>query len=98
MSIVNTIAKEGFDSSVEIVSFDSVSGEFKDLKSECRTLKDYLMLLSNRKMDIVVYFDSACIKRMNRDVNILPKLCVHQIIVHDYVRKQQSTIGLKFAK
>ena len=48
-------------------------------------------------MDLVLYYDSCSVKRNMRDVILMPKLRVHQIIVHDYVRKQQSTIGLNLA-
>lgn len=98
MKLVNTSSKPGFDSSVEIVTYDSASGQFKDLKAECNSIQDYILLLRNRRMDIVAYFDSCCIKKMGRDVTLIPKLFVHQIVIHDYVRKQHSTIGLNFSK
>ena len=63
MNLFNLVQKDTFDDSVEIVSFDSVSGQFKDLKSECKTLNDYIMLLRNKRMDIVLYYDSCCVKR-----------------------------------
>ena len=38
MNLVNLSTKAGFDNSVEIVTFDSASGQFKDLKSECNSI------------------------------------------------------------
>jgi hypothetical protein len=97
MNLVNLVQKEGFDDSVEIVSFDAVTGQFKDLKPECKTLNDYILLLRNKRMDLVLYYDSCCVKKTGRDIAVMPKVRVHQIIIHDYVRKQQSTIGLNLS-
>lgn len=86
---------ERVDDSVEIVTSDPKTGQFVDVTSECKNIYDYMMLLRNKKMDIVVYYDSCCIKKAGREIYVLPKLAVHQIILHDHIRKQHSTIGLK---
>ena len=98
MNLVNMSQKDGINDSVEIASFDRVTNKMRDLSKECNTINDYIMLLRNKRMDIVVYIDSVCLKKTGRDVVVMPKLRIHQIILHDYVEKKQSTLGLKLSK
>ncbi len=86
---------EKVNDSVEIVSYNASTGTFTDLGLECKTVFDYIMLLRNKKVDVVAYYDSCCVKKAGREIQLMPKLAVHQIIIHDYVQKQHSTIGLR---
>jgi len=85
-----------FDDSTEIVLANPETGTYQDLSSECKSVYDYMMLLQNKRMDLVVHVDSCCVKKQGCEVILMPKLRVHQVIIYNYVRKQQQTIGLKF--
>ena len=84
MNLVN-LAKGNLDDSLEIVSYDRVTNQLRDLKNECKTINDYVMLLRNKRMDVVFYIDSVSLKKTGREVAVMPKLRIHQIILHDYV-------------
>jgi hypothetical protein len=85
-----------FDDSTEIVLANPETGTYQDLSSECKSVYDFMMLLQNKRMDLVVHVDSCCVKKQGCEVILMPKLRVHQVIIYNYVRKQQQTIGLKF--
>ncbi len=56
-----------------------------------------MMLLQNKRMDLVVHVDSCCVIKKGCEVSVMPKLRVHQIVLYNYVRNKQQTIGLKLA-
>jgi hypothetical protein len=81
--------------SVEIATYNKITNQMRNLAEECNTIQDYINLLRNKKMDLVVYIDSVSLKKTGRDIAIMPKLRIHQIILHDYVEKKQATLGLR---
>jgi hypothetical protein len=93
INLVNLSRKD--DDSVEIVTFDKITNQIKPLDKECTSISDYMMLLRNKQMDVVLYLDSVSIKKTGRDIALMPKIRIHQIILHDYVEKQKATVGLK---
>jgi len=87
MNLVN-LSNGSVDDSVEIVSFDRITNQLRDLSNECKCINDYIALLRNKRMDIVLYIDSVALKKTGREVSVMPKLRIHQIILHDYVEKK----------
>ena len=77
MNLINLSSKEGTNDSVEIASYDRITNQLKDLSEECKTINDYIMLLRNRVMDIVVYVDSVSLKKTGREITVMPKLRIH---------------------
>ncbi len=64
------------DNSVEIVYWNAEQQKYVEVAQECKTLRDYELLLRNKSMDVVFYVDSCSIRRTG-DVQVFPKLAIH---------------------
>jgi hypothetical protein len=77
MNLVNFTRGGNADDSLELVSYDRVTNQLRDLSNECKCINDYIALLRNKRMDIVLYADSVSLKKTGREVTVIPKLHIH---------------------
>ena len=77
------------DDQTRIYTYDNDNNSLNEVTQDLKTINDYNMLLRNKKMDMVLYVDSCSVKKQGRDITVIPKIMVHQIVIYDYLKKKQ---------
>lgn len=68
--------------------------QIKDVYEQCKTLGDVLSTLQMKRVDLVIGIDSCCAKKDGRSVQLMPKLRIHQAILHETNSQANKKIGL----